>query len=113
MVNKDFIALLLGFFGRFKKKPGGRHFGRRAGLWILDLGPLEISLRSFGSAYISVFAPPLVSTGRITRRLQRRHLISTPSGISRASKLPQQQRSGAAGVKPAPDSSWRGDRVSI
>jgi hypothetical protein len=39
---------------------------------------------------------PFIGIGNITCRLQRRHLISIPSATMRASKLPQQHRSGVS-----------------
>jgi hypothetical protein len=39
-----------------------------------------------------ILSAPFASTGKITCRLHRRHLISTPSATMRASRLPQQQR---------------------
>jgi hypothetical protein len=46
---------------------------------------------------------PFLSNGNIICRLQRRHLISTPSATMRASKLPQQQRSEIPDFTASPD----------
>jgi hypothetical protein len=60
-----------------------------------------------------ILSAPFVSTGKITCRLHRRHLISTPSATTLASKLPQQQRSEVAGLEVAPVLSCCGDRDCI
>jgi len=47
--------------------------------------------------YMLILTLPLVANGTTTWRLQRRHLSSTPSATTRASKLPQLQRSELSG----------------
>jgi len=66
------------------------------GLWILDLWPLFLFLKYLNWPYKFMRTTPFRWTGKITWRLQRRHLISTPSATIRASKLPQQHRSGVS-----------------
>ena len=64
-------------------------------------------------AYISIFTLPLVANDTITWRLQRRHLSSTPSATTRASKLPQLQRSESFGFAAAVSRGFWGSRDSI
>ena len=64
------------------------------GLWVQDRWPLPtFAAPDSRSVYISTRTPFLVSNGTTTCRLHLRHFNSTPSATTRASKLPQPQRS--------------------
>lgn len=80
------------------KKPGYRRFlCGTPGSGFKTSGRLIRFNNAIDVGYILILTLPLVANGTTTWRLQRRHLSSTPSATTRASKLPQLQRSELSG----------------